>query len=113
MNEIVILSGARTAIGGFGGSLSGFAPCALGATVARVALERAGVAGAQIGTVVFGQVITTEPRDMYVSRVAAMKAGVPETVPAMNVNRLCGSGAQAIVSATQSLLLGDADFALA
>ncbi|MFP1646508.1 beta-ketothiolase BktB [Pontitalea aquivivens] len=113
MNEIVILSGARTAIGGFGGSLSGFAPCELGATVARAALERAGVTGAQIGTVVFGQVITTEPRDMYVSRVAAMKAGVPETVPAMNVNRLCGSGAQAIVSATQSLMLGDADFALA
>jgi acetyl-CoA C-acetyltransferase len=113
MNEIVILSGARTAIGGFGGSLAGFAPCELGTTVARAALERAGVTGAQIGTVVFGQVIATEPRDMYLSRVVAMKAGVPETVPAMNVNRLCGSGAQAIVSAAQALMLGDADFALA
>jgi acetyl-CoA C-acetyltransferase len=113
MNEIVILSGARTAIGGFGGSLSGFAPCELGATVARVALDRAGVTGTQIGAVVFGQVITTEPRDMYLSRVAAMNAGVPETVPAMNVNRLCGSGVQAIVSAAQALMLGDTDFALA
>ncbi|MTE00282.1 acetyl-CoA C-acyltransferase [Paracoccus sp. YIM 132242] len=113
MNEIVILSGARTAIGGFGGSLSGLTPGELGATVARAALERAGVGGARIGTVVFGQVITTEPRDMYLSRVASIRAGVPDTVPAMNVNRLCGSGAQAIVSAAQMLMLGDADFALA
>jgi len=113
MSDIVILSGARTAIGTFGGALAGVTPIALGATVARAALERAGVEGGQIGHVVYGHVINTEPRDMYLSRVAAMEAGVPETVPAMNVNRLCGSGAQAVVSAIQALHLGDADFALA
>ncbi len=113
MTDIVILSGARTAIGTFGGSLSGVAPIELGTIAAKEALKRAGVAGDTIGNVVFGHIINTEPRDMYLSRVAAMQAGIPETVPAMNVNRLCGSGIQAIVSATQSLMLGDADFALA
>lgn len=113
MTDIVILDGARTAIGTFGGSLAGTAPIDLGATAAKAALERSGVEGGQIGQVVFGHVINTEPRDMYLSRVAAMNAGIPDTTPAMNVNRLCGSGAQAIVSATQSLMLGDADFALA
>jgi acetyl-CoA C-acetyltransferase len=111
-DDIVILSGARTAIGSFGGSLAGTPPIDLGAAAARAALERAGVEGAQVGTVVFGHVINTEPRDMYLSRVAAMQAGVPETTPAMNVNRLCGSGAQAIVSGAQALMLGDCDFAL-
>jgi acetyl-CoA C-acetyltransferase len=111
--EIVILDGARTAIGTFGGSLAATPPIALAAHVARAALERSGVEGEQIGHVVFGHVINTEPRDMYLSRVGAMEAGVPETTPAMNVNRLCGSGAQAIVSAVQALALGDADFALA
>ncbi|MFP4450910.1 acetyl-CoA C-acyltransferase family protein [Rhodosalinus sp.] len=113
MTDIVILSGARTAIGTFGGGLAAVPPITLGATAARAALERAGVEGAQIGHVAFGHVINTEPRDMYLSRVAAMEAGVPETVPAMNVNRLCGSGAQAVVSVVQSLMLGDADFGLA
>ena len=113
MTDIVILDGARTAIGTFGGSLAGTAPIDLGATAAKAALERSGVEGGQIGQVVFGHVINTEPRDMYLSRVAAMNAGIPDTTPAMNVNRLCGSGAQAIVSAAQSLMLGDADFALA
>jgi acetyl-CoA C-acetyltransferase len=112
-SEIVILNGARTAIGTFGGSLAATPPIALAAHVARAALERSGVEGEQIGHVVFGHVINTEPRDMYLSRVGAMEAGVPETTPAMNVNRLCGSGAQAIVSAVQALALGDADFALA
>ena len=112
-DDIVILDGARTAIGTFGGSLAATPPIDLGATVAKAALERSGVEGAQIGHVVFGHVINTEPRDMYLSRVAAMQAGVPDTTPAMNVNRLCGSGAQAIVSAIQSLMLGDAQFALA
>ncbi|MBV6636655.1 MAG: acetyl-CoA C-acyltransferase family protein [Mameliella sp.] len=111
--DIVILSGARTAIGTFGGSLAGTPPIDLGTAAAKAALERAGVEGGQIGHVVFGHVINTEPRDMYLSRVAAMQAGIPDSTPAMNVNRLCGSGAQAIVSAVQSLLLGDADFALA
>jgi len=113
MNDIVILSGARTAIGGFGGTLSGFAPHELGVIAASAAIERAGVAPGQIGTTVFGHVINTEPRDMYLSRLAAIGAGVPDTSPAMNVNRLCGSGVQAIVSAAQALMLGDADFALA
>ena len=113
MTEIVILGGARTAIGSFGGALAGTPPITLGATVARAAIDRAGLTPDRIGTVVFGHVINTEPRDMYLSRVAAMYAGVPDTVPAMNVNRLCGSGVQAIVSAVQALQLGDADFALA
>ncbi|MEP4249696.1 acetyl-CoA C-acyltransferase family protein [Tateyamaria sp.] len=112
-NDIVILGGARTAIGTFGGSLAGTTPIDLGTTVAKAALERSGVEGGQIGHVAFGHVINTEPRDMYLSRVAAMQAGVPDTVPAMNVNRLCGSGVQAIVSVIQSLMLGDASFGLA
>ncbi|MCC5959993.1 MAG: beta-ketothiolase BktB [Rhodobacteraceae bacterium] len=112
MDDIVILGSARTAIGTFGGALAGLTPVELGRIVATEALSRAGVAGEQIGTVVFGNVIATEPADMYLSRLAAMKAGVPETVPAMNVNRLCGSGVQAIVSGIQALALGDADFAL-
>lgn len=112
-NEVVILAGVRTAIGTFGGALADVAPTTLAATVTREALARANVAPEQVGAVVFGHVLNTEPRDMYLSRVAMLDAGLPETVPAMNVNRLCGSGAQAIVSATQSLLLGDADFAVA
>ncbi|MCC6007580.1 MAG: acetyl-CoA C-acyltransferase, partial [Rhodobacteraceae bacterium] len=113
MTDIVVLEGARTAIGTFGGSLAAVPPIDLAATVAREALKRSGVEGAQIGHVCFGHVINTEPRDMYLSRVAAIDAGIPETVPAMNVNRLCGSGAQAIVSVVQALMLGDADFGLA
>ncbi|MDR9485894.1 MAG: acetyl-CoA C-acyltransferase family protein [Sediminimonas sp.] len=113
MSDIVILGGTRTAIGTFGGALAGVPPTQLGAIVAREALSRAGVTPDQIGHVVFGNVINTEPRDMYLSRVAAIEAGIPDTTPAMNVNRLCGSGAQAVVSAAQSLMLGDAEFALA
>ena len=113
MTDIVIVGGARTAIGGFGGSLAGTSPIDLGTIVAKEALARSGVSGDQIGQVAFGHVINTEPRDMYVSRVAAMQAGIPESTPAMNLNRLCGSGVQAIVSMIQSLQLGDADFALA
>ena len=113
MDEIVILSGARTAIGTFGGSLANNPVSDIATHVTKAALERAKVDPAQIGTVVFGHVINTEPRDAYLSRVAAMQAGIPDTTPAMNVNRLCGSGAQAIVSAVQALALGDADYALA
>lgn len=113
MSEIMILSGARTAIGTFGGALAGTPPIDLGAAVSKAAMERAGVDPAQIGHVAFGHVINTEPRDMYLSRAAAMQAGIPDTVPAMNVNRLCGSGVQAIVSIIQSLMLGDAEFGLA
>ena len=93
IGDIVILDGARTAIGTFGGSLAAIPPIALAATAAREALARSGVEGGQIGHVVFGHVINTEPRDMYLSRAAAIEAGVPDSAPAMNVNRLCGSGA--------------------
>jgi acetyl-CoA C-acetyltransferase len=113
MTDVFILSAARTAIGGFGGSLAAMPPIDIATHAAKAAIARAGVEPGQVGAVVFGHVINTEPRDMYLSRVAAMQAGVPETVPAMNVNRLCGSGAQAIVSAVQGLMTGDAEVALA
>ena len=113
MTGIVVLSGARTAIGTFGGALAGAPPISLGATVAKAAMERAEIEPERIGTVSYGHVINTEPRDMYLSRAAAIEAGIPDTTPAMNVNRLCGSGAQAIVSVIQSLAQGDADFGLA
>jgi acetyl-CoA C-acetyltransferase len=113
MADVVILGAARTAIGTFGGSLAGVAPADLGALAAREAMARAGIEPGRIGHVAFGHVLNTEPRDMYLSRVAAMRAGIPDSAPAMNVNRLCGSGAQAVVSVLQSLLLGDAEFGLA
>lgn len=112
MDDIVILGGTRTAIGSFGGALASVAPIDLAQLVAREAMARAGVDPGQIGHVVFGTVIATDPADMYLSRRAAMGAGVPDSVPAMNVNRLCGSGVQAIISGVQSLALGDADYAL-
>ncbi|WP_458791899.1 acetyl-CoA C-acyltransferase family protein [Yoonia sp. MH D7] len=113
MTDIVILGSARTAIGAFGGALAGTPPIELGAIVATEAMRRAGIEPAQIGHVAMGHVINTEPRDMYLSRVSAMQAGVPDSTPAMNVNRLCGSGVQSIVSMAQALMLGDAQFALA
>nr|WP_311529396.1 beta-ketothiolase BktB [uncultured Ralstonia sp.] len=111
--EVVVVSGVRTAIGTFGGSLKDVAPCELGALVVREALARAGVKGDEVGHVVFGHVINTEPRDMYLSRVAAVNGGVSAETPAFNVNRLCGSGLQAVVNAAQTVLLGDADIAIA
>ncbi|MPW18470.1 acetyl-CoA C-acyltransferase [Paraburkholderia sp. CNPSo 3157] len=110
--EVVEVSGVRTAIGDFGGSLKDFAPTDLGARVVREALSRANVAGDEVGHVVFGSVIHTEPKDMYLARVAALNGGVAQHAPALTVNRLCGSGLQAIVSAAQSVLLGDADVAI-
>ncbi|MEO1919737.1 MAG: acetyl-CoA C-acyltransferase family protein [Paracoccaceae bacterium] len=112
-HEIVILDGTRTPTGTFGGSLAAIPPSDLAAQVTAEAMKRSGIDPAQIGHVVFGHVINTEPHDMYLARVAAINAGIPDSTPAMNVNRLCGSGAQAIVSAAQSLMLGDADFAIA
>lgn len=112
MNEVIVSSAVRTAIGDFGGALKDVPPCDLGATVIRAALERAGVSGDEVGHVAVGHVINTEPRDMYLSRVAAMNAGISKETPAFNVNRLCGSGLQAIVSAAQSIMLGDADIAV-
>lgn len=111
--DIFIVAGTRTAIGGFGGTLAQMPPTELAAVVIKEAIRRAQIAPDQVGHVVMGHVINTEPKDMYLSRVGAMSAGIPKEVPAMNVNRLCGSGVQAIVSAVQSLLLGDAEIAIA
>jgi acetyl-CoA C-acetyltransferase len=110
--EVVVVSGVRTAIGTFGGSLKDIAPTELGAQVVREALKRANTEGKDVGHVVFGHVVNTEPKDMYLSRVAAIQGGCAEGTPAFNVNRLCGSGLQAIISASQSILLGDADVAI-
>ncbi len=111
--EVVIVSGVRTAIGDFGGGLKDLSPTELGARVLRDALSRAQVEGADVGHVVFGHVINTEPKDMYLARVAAVQGGVPHHAPALTVNRLCGSGLQALVSAAQNILLGDCDIAVA
>ena len=102
--DVVVISGVRTAIGGFGGSLKDFPPTDLGARVVREALARANVSGDEVGHVVFGNVVHTEPKDMYLARVAAINGGVAQHAPALTVNRLCGSGLQAIVSAAQSVL---------
>ena len=110
--EVVVVSAVRTAIGTFGGSLKDVPPTELGATVVRESLARASVEGKDVGHVVFGHVVTSEPKDMYLSRVAALNGGCAEGTPAFNVNRLCGSGLQAIVSASQAILLGDADIAI-
>jgi acetyl-CoA C-acetyltransferase len=110
--EVVVISGVRTAIGDFGGALKDLSPTDLGAQVVREALSRAKVSGEDVGHVVFGNVIQTEPKDMYLARVAALNGGVAQHAPALTVNRLCGSGLQAIVSAAQSILLGDTDIAI-
>ena len=111
--EVVVISGVRTAVGDFGGSLKDFAPTDLAARCVREALSRAKVAPEEVGHVVFGNVIHTEPKDMYLSRVAAINGGIPKEVPAMTLNRLCGSGLQAIVTASQIIALGDADTVVA
>jgi acetyl-CoA C-acetyltransferase len=110
--EVMVVSGVRTAIGDFGGALKDFSPTDLGARVVRELLSRANVSGEDVGHVVFGNVIQTEPKDMYLARVAALNGGVAQHAPALTVNRLCGSGLQAIVSAAQSILLGDTDVAI-
>ena len=110
--EVVVVSGVRTAIGTYGGSLKDIPPTELAALVVREALARAGTEGKDVGHVVFGHVVNTEPKDMYLSRVAAINGGCAEATPAFNVNRLCGSGLQAIVSASQAILLGDTDIAI-
>lgn len=110
--EVFVLSAARTAIGTFGGALKDVPLTELATTAVRAALERSGVAAAEVGHVVMGNVIPTEPRDAYLSRVAAVEAGIPMETPAFNVNRLCGSGLQAVISAAQALLLNEADYAI-
>ncbi|MGI8693090.1 MAG: beta-ketoacyl synthase N-terminal-like domain-containing protein, partial [Geodermatophilaceae bacterium] len=112
-NDVVVVSGVRTAIGKYGGGLKDVPPADLAAQVTREAVSRAGVEPADIGHVVFGNVIHTEARDMYLARVAAVNAGLPVETPAFTLNRLCGSGLQAIVSAAQTLALGEAEMAVA
>src|SRR6266702_3807587 len=107
--DVLVLSGVRTAIGKYGGGLSTIPPCDLAAQVVREAVARAGVEPSEVGHAVFGNVIHTEVRDMYLARVAAVNGGLPVETPAFNVNRLCGSGLQAIVSAAQAIKLGDAE----
>ena len=111
-SEIFILSARRTAIGTFGGSLKGVPLCDLASTAVKAALQSSQVDPERIGHVVMGNVIPTEPQDAYLARVAAMNAGIPKETPAYNVNRLCGSGLQAIISAAHTLMLGDAEFAI-
>src|ERR1043166_9006261 len=111
--EVVVVSGARTAIGDYGGSLKEMAATKLGATAIKEAVARSRVAPASVGHVVMGSVIHGEARDMYLSRVAAVDAGIPVGTPALTVNRLCGSGLQAIVSAAQHIMLGDTNIAVA
>lgn len=113
LNDVVILSGVRTAIGDFGGSLKDCSPARLGEIVVREAVKRAGVGPDDIDHVFIGQVIPTIPQDAYLARVIALKAGVPDRVPALTLNRLCGSGIQAIISAAQTIALDEAEFAVA
>jgi acetyl-CoA C-acetyltransferase len=113
MTNVVISSAARTAIGSYGRSLAGVPPTELGATATRAAIERAGLEGGQIDHVVFGNVIHTEAADMYMARVVGMKSGIPKETPAFTVNRLCGTGVQAIVSACQAIQSGDVGVAVA
>jgi acetyl-CoA C-acetyltransferase len=113
MTDVVIASAARTAIGSYGKGLAGVAPSELGRIAAQAAIERAAIDPSQIEHVVFGNVIHTEPGDAYMARVVGIRAGVPKEVPAYTVNRLCGTGVQAIVSATQAIQTGEAEVALA
>jgi acetyl-CoA C-acetyltransferase len=111
--EVVVVSAVRTAIGTYGGGLAGTPPADLGALCVREAVRRAGIAAADVGHCVFGNVIHTEARDMYMARVVAVNGGLPVETPALTVNRLCGSGLQAIISAAQLILQGDTDCAVA
>ena len=113
MNEVYIMSATRSPVGAFGGSLKDFDPVDLGAIVAKESIKRSNISPEEIGHAVFGNVIHTEPRDMYVSRVIALNSGLNKDSCALTVNRLCGSGLQAIVSASQLILLGDTEIALA
>lgn len=110
--EVLVVAGVRTAVGGFGGSLKDFSPTQMGAMVVKEVVARAGVSAEEVGHVVFGHVVNSEPRDMYLARVAAIEGGLDKATPALTLNRLCGSGLQAIVTAAQSILLGDADVAI-
>jgi acetyl-CoA C-acetyltransferase len=112
LNDVVIVGAARSAIGAFGGSLKDLAACELGAIVVKEAMARARVDPAQVGQIIFGNVIHSEPRDMYVSRVVGLSAGMAESSSALTVNRLCGSGLQAIITAANAIQLGETDIAI-
>jgi len=113
VSSVVISSAARTAIGSFGRGLRDIPPITLGATAARAAIDRAGIGPGQVDQVVFGNVIHTSPEDHYLARVVGIDAGVPKESPALTLNRLCGSGLQAVVTAAQTIQTGDADVVLA
>jgi len=113
MTDVFIVSGVRTAVGTFGGSLKDITPSALVAAVAREAVARSKVDPEQIGLAVFGQIVHTDPRDMYISRIAVIEGGLPQHIPAVTVNRLCGSGLQSILTAANAIKAGDCDVALA
>ncbi len=112
-SDVVVLSAVRTAVGKYGGSLKDKSPSDLAAIVTKEAVTRAGIDPKDVDHVIFGNVIHTDQRDMYLSRVAAVNGGIPVETPAVTVNRLCGSGLQAIVSAAQMIKLGDARAAIA
>jgi len=111
--EVVVLSGVRTAIGGYGGSLKDMPPSDLAAKCVREAVSRAGIEPSEVGHVVFGNVIHTDSHDHYLARVAGIKGGLPHETPALTLNRLCGSGLQAIITAAHAIMLGDAEAAVA
>ncbi len=113
LRDVVFVSGVRTAIGTFGGTLKDIPPTKLGAAVVREAVRRAGIEAGEVGSIVFGHIINTEPRDMYMARVAGIDGGLAIETPALTVNRLCGSGLQAVISAAQQILLGDVGIAIA
>lgn len=113
MEPVYLVSGVRTAIGDFGGSLKDQPPAQLGAKVIAAAIDRAGLTPEDVGHVVMGQVIQTVPKDAYLARVAGVEAGIPVAAPALTLNRLCGSGVQAIISAAQMIALGECDIAVA
>jgi acetyl-CoA C-acetyltransferase len=113
LEDVVILAGTRTAIGDFGGSLKDVAPWQLGRIVISEAIARAGIAAEDVGHVVMGQVIQSEPRDAYLARIAAIASGIPDRTPALTLNRLCGSSVQAIISAAQMIALGECEIAVA
>ena len=113
LEDVVILAGTRTAIGDFGGSLKDVAPWQLGRIVISEAIARAGIAAKDVGHVVMGQVIQSEPRDAYLARIAAIASGIPDRTPALTLNRLCGSSVQAIISAAQMIALGECEIAVA
>lgn len=113
LREVVVLSGVRTAIGGYGGSLKDTPPSELAAICVREAVSRSGIEPREVGHVVFGNIIHTDPHDHYLARVAGVKGGLPHETPALTLNRLCGSGLQAIITAAQTIMLGDADVTVA